>query len=510
MVRLTIIFLFLSLHSCSQQGVLGFNVGDDLPATPNLLTWTKVHEERFLNVVDENHVHYTSNFSSSTSNLSAVSGSAPSISGGNLVITGSVKYKSTSNPIGAWTTAELTIASMGSVGDSNKLGACIIKDATHYIAAIYDKPNTRLQIIQNDIVLGSLSHTLNTTNCKIFLVISGSSISVWYQESGDDLTLALARQSSDDLRAIDMTEYKYGVYCLQSGGSTTHNVSSLRGSASGGVGLFNDKIVRNQDGSDFILDGKLIMTADLVNPAVLGIDSYTDANSVLLSIDTTTFDVEIIGRFYFDRDSKRAGGQDLHIIWDNGQWLITYVPVDILGSGVFSDYYFYLDYADIFTEVVVPEADLTFIYFSGFPYYDASIRKIGGEYKAAVTAALNAYLFTGASLDAMTNVSQYNTDDAWECGAWIRYKATWYLMYSSFGNTKQIVLSYPAMDSVGMMDLPFVADGRIPGYDWYCKQTNGITTYYMIGFDTELYSGDWTMGNFVVWKATETKNGYEF
>lgn len=510
--------MLLSLNSFSQQGILGANVSDGLPRNPSLLTWTKVHEERFLNAMDENHVHYTSDFTTSTSNLSAVSGSAPSIAGGNLVISGSVKYRSTSNPIAAWTTAELTIAAMGSAGDSNKLGPCIIKDATHYIAAVYDKIGGRVQVVQNDIVLISYSLSLNTNNLKIYLLVSGNSLSFFYKESGGDLTCGFVVPSVSlvDMKSVDMTEYKYGVYCLQSGGTTTHNVTSLRGAASGGVGLYNDKIVRNEDGSEFLLAGKLIMTADISNPSPLGGNSYIDINSVVLSIDTATFDVEIIGRFYFDRSSKRLGGADLHVIFNGSQWLITYVPVDNTG-GVDggTDYYFYLDYADLFTENVIDEADLTHITFNGTSdAYDVSTRLIGGEYKSAVTrgfGAGRAGLYSGTDFDNMDFVSGYNDGIFYESGGWIRYRHHWYLMYSTFGNTKQIVLSYPDLNLVGYMDLPFITDTYIPGYDWYCKQVNGTTIYYMIGFDTNLFLGfPWALGRLVVWKATETKNGYEF
>lgn len=522
MIRiLLILFLFSCNKGYPQSGILGVDVSDGLPANPSLLTWTKVHEERYLNLMDENHVHYTSNFSSSTSNLSALSGSAPSISGGNLVITGSIKYQSTSTSVASWNATELTIASMGSAGSSNKLGPCFIKDATHYIAAVYDKVTGYLQIIQDDAVLYQLPYTINTTGCKIFLIISGNSISVWYQESGGDVTLGFSYTSTIDLKAIDITQYKYGVYCLQTGGSTTHNISSLRGAASGGVSLFNNKIVRNADGSDYILAGKLLMTADVTNASSLTYP-YIEVNSVLLSVDTATWAVEIVGRFYFDRSSKRLGGQDLHVIWNGSQWLITYVPIDDSPSLEGDDYYFFLNYADIFTEVVVAEADLTHIGFSTGTNYDVSTRIIGGVFKSAVTTYPHiAKLFSGSDLDAMSPVATLSTTNEWECGFWARYRGTWYLSYSGFGDTKQIVLGYPAMDSIGMMNLPFVANpALIPGYDWYCKQTNGKTTYYMIGFDTQLFSANistfgtiefaWTLGRFVVWKATEQKNAYEF
>jgi len=420
MLRTEAIFILLLVSSCSksQTGILGVNVSDGLPVNPSLLTWTKVHEERYLNLVDENHVHYTSDFSSSTSNLSAVSGSAPSISGGNLVITGSVKYQSTSTSVASWNTTELTIASMGSAGDSNKLGPMFIKDATHYIAAVYDNVEERLQIIQNDVLIQELPYTISTTNLKIFLIISGNSISVWYQEDGEDVTCGFCIISTVDLKALDITEYKYGVYCLQSGGSTTHNVSSLRGSASGGVSLFNNRIVRNEDGSDYILAGKLLMTADITNISSLGNSSYIDANSVLLSIDTASFDVEIVGRFYFDRSATLQGGQDLHIIWNGSQWLCTYVPVELSGALEGPDYYFYLDYADIFTEVIVPEADLTYITFNGGgSIYDVNTRLISGVYKSAVTAGFGngrAKLYSGPDLDDMTVVSNYDDGDFYE------------------------------------------------------------------------------------------------
>jgi len=527
-MRLTVILILLSFNACS-QGILGVDVSGILPSHPTGLTWTKVQEERYLNLVDENHVHYTSDFTSSTSNLSAVSGSAPSISGGNLVITGSVKYKSTSTSVASWNTTEINIAAMGSISDTNKLGACFIKDATHYIAGVYEKTAGRLQIIQNDVILQTLPYSLNTNNLKIFLVISGNSISIWYQESGGDVTCGFSSTSTVDLKALTISDYKFGVYCLQTG--TTHNVTSLRGSASGGVSFFNIKLARHKsDGSEVIIGGRLFATADLTNISSLGSSSYVEANSVFISIDTASFnDIQIEGRFYFDRSSKRLGGQDLHALLNEGsnEWEITYVPVDNSGAldgGV--DLFFNLDSADIFTEVVIAAADLTAMDFNGVSdVYDVSSRFIGGVYKSAVTKGFGtgrAWLFSGSALDDMTLVDSYDDGTFYECSSWVRYRGVWYLTYATFGDTKQIVLSYPGMNKIGYFNLPFATDpqGRIPGYEWYCKQTNGKTTYYLLGFDTEEFEATvpiygltifpWTMGNFVVWKATEQKNGYEF
>lgn len=523
MKTITFILIILS-GNCYSQGILGVrNDIERLPANPSLLTWTKIHEERFLELVDNNFIHYASDFAASTSNLTALSGSAPAISGGNLVIDGSVKYQSTSTSVAAALTAEMTIASMGSVGDSNKLGPAFMKSSTDYIAVVYDKVGSRLQIIQRDTVLYSNTiPAINTTNLKLFLLITGRSIAVWYQESGEEVTCGFIVLSRIELQNIDITEYKYGVYCLQSGSTTTHNVSSLRGTASGGVGLFNDKIVRNLDGSDYIQDGKLLMTADLSNPSARGGAAYVDANSVVIAIDTATFEVEIVGRIYYRVAGTLFIGQDLHVIWDGDQWLCTYVPIQLAG-GVGADDYFYVDSADLFTELIIDEADITQIGWPSGSPYDVSTRIIDGLFYSAATNGFAACLYSGATLDDMDAVTDCVTPGGfdWECASWIRYMGEWYLTWSGFGDTRQVVLTYLNLELVGYMDLPFVPNiSRIPGYDWYTKQTNGRTTYHMIGFDTQEFTAvipnlgsntfPWTLGRLVVWKATETRTGYEF
>jgi hypothetical protein len=81
--------------------------------------------------------------------------------------------------------------------------------------------------------------------------------------------------------------------------------------------------------------------------------------------------------------------------------------------------------------------------------------------------------------------------------------------------------SYDTFDTQGLLDLTLsVSSVRIPAYDWFVKQSGGISEYYLIGFDTNelnltnangvTQTYPWSVGRLVVWKANETSVGYEF
>lgn len=526
-----IIFLLIPFCSFGQYEILGIAKGGSTPvscapvtvpaaADPTGLTWTKVYEQRFVKTIDEGFIKYTSNFAVNTSTLTAVSGPSPSVSGGNLQITNSCLYRSATSPNSAWDATEMTIGSMTSAGDSNKLGPTLAS-LTGYIAGIYEKVTGKIQIIQNDVILASSNITLNTTGLKLWIVLYGNGLALWYKEASGSETLGLTVANSYNFKAdatTTTTDYKFGVYCLQSGGTTTHTVSSLRGGASGGVGIFNNRLARKKsDGSYVYVGGKLVMLGDL-SPASDASNSYVNVNACVWLLDTSDFSLEIVGRLYFDRASSRLGGQDCKLLLnDDNTWTLTTVPVDLNGtpdSPNGNDYFATLNYDDVFEEHIIEEADLTELGFDASNIYDANIIFIDGLYRVtgSTWGSNVSRLFSGSSLTALTQISSFDDGVPRELGCTIRFNNTWRTMWTTFGDTKEIIKGFTDMStSLGLLDLPFTTSTYIPGYDWFVKQDGTNSEYYLIGFDTQEYqSKPWSLGRLVVWKANEHSVGCEF
>jgi hypothetical protein len=517
--------LFHSLNKSAASG--GGLITSPAAANPTALSWTKLADYRYLTQIDENHIHYTSNFSAGTSTLTAVTGSAPVVSGGNLQVSGSCLYKSTSNPIASWMTAEMTIASMGSAGASQKLGPAIVKDASNYLACVYDSVAQRVQIIKNGTVVRDFARTLNPVGLKIWIVVHRYYVNMWTKEASGAIAFQAHFESTDEYVGNNIAlDFKYGVYCSQ-GAATTHQVSSVRGGASGGVGIFNNRVAANEDGSPYIHEGKLLMTGDL---SAQGDQNYTynAPNSCVFSVDLNDYSLTILTRFYFRRNSKILGGQNIKLYRMNtGNWIMTYTPVDDSGSLEGPDVYIDdLTDSEVLTngETIINASRLKSFNIAITNIFDVNVRKVDGLWYSLWGRGFGAArpaLFVGTQIDNMVLTEEYDDGNFQELTCWARMNNTWYYIYMGFDYLKPRVYNHPSLTLLGTIDTPVTSNnGRIPGSDWFVKQVGGTVEYYLIVFDNqELTTIDaggnsvrwqWSLGMFEVWKANETAVGTEF
>lgn len=494
---------------------------------PSTLSYTKVYQERFVTPIDNSFIHYTSDFASSVSNLSAVTGASPSISGGNLVVSDTTLMKSTTTAGKSWMCCEMTISSMSTTGASQKLGPAIVKDSSNYICGLYDSVGQTVSIIENGTQRAAANYTLNTTNCKLWIILTRFSISFWGQPSGGALKLLLLYDTSiayDGLTTMDT--YYYGVRSVQST-AANHNVSSLRGGLPGTFGTLNTRVVVDENGAPYYRSGKLILTADLVAPTTNSA-GYNAANSALLEMDVDTYELNIIGRYFFKRNSKILGGQDIKIQYraDEAKWMMTYARVDDILNGFENDVYILMTEAEMLDETVFEDTRYNAFGIADANAYDYSSRLIGGTWYVLAADGWGeraiAKLYTGSSLSSLTLADSY--DDGvrfFELTSFARFNDTWYYLYTGFDYLKVAVLSHPNMDFVGNIDYPtFVANSRIGGSDWWVKQSGGVSEYYLICFDNQTAvftdaTGNQipftnAVGNHAIWKATETRTGLEF
>ncbi len=537
MRRVIFILSLLINIAFGQTGFAGINnsLSSAAAANPTLLTWTKVAEkyyqpsgDEYFYLLDPNFVHYTSNFSVSVSNLSAISGSTPTVSGGSLNVTGTTSLTSTTNPVAAFACVEM-IGTMGTAATTNQLGVQLVKSSTEYIRAFYDKATSEFKIVIDGTTKVTKTATVNTTNIKMWLVLQGNTICFWVKESGQ-MFKPVAYINASDNPTFEyegfgiITDYKYGIWCNS---TATHTVSSLRGGASGGAGVFNDRVVKNQDGSDYDYSGKWLITADWT---ALGTrpQNYVYASATVFSIDKTTYEIESVGRIYLRRNEGTGDrvrqAQDIKLLHLNdGNFLITHVPLlESDGSLIGPDRWAVITSSQVFNETILDDAD--FNAFSTFETitYDVNVRKYSGLYTlygADGFGSPRPVKYTGTSLTTLGSAIHYDDGTAFESVTVFFLNHIKYPLYSTFGSARVRCFNENLV-SVGWMNLPNNSSTRIAGYDQALYQHDGITEYHLIGFDvvevapTDITGASillpWTMGLLNIYKANETSTGYEF
>jgi hypothetical protein len=493
---------------------------------PTELTWTKIHEARYLEPIDENFIHYASNFSAGTSGLVNAIGPTVTTSSGKLVISDTCIYKSPANPSAAWFCVELTIDSMVVTGTRQKLGPAIHANSLNYYAGTYDCVAQRFELTKDGTVIRTANEVVNTAGLKLYLVMTFYGVSLWYKEATGAYQLAFTHieGTSNYYGEGALSVYKYSVFSDQST-PATHLVSSLRGGVSGGFGIFNNRVVAHEDGSPYFRNGKLLMTGDMAGISTSSIN-YQTLNAALLEVDIDDWSVEVVGRYYFNRLGNTYGGANNHLYYldSTDQWLMTYSKVEVNGNLEENDNYIFLDESRLFGEQIFDDIELDEIGFTMTNQYDANPRKIGGTWYVPVCSGFGdgrARMWTGPSIDNLTANLLYDDGEFLECAVWARLNEQWFVLYCTFGDIKMRSFNPFTWNTQGLLNIPFtVTSARIPAYDWFVKQSGGNSQYYLMGFDTnELTVEDanentatypWAIGRFVVWQANEISNGYEF
>lgn len=496
---------------------------------PTDLTWNKIHEERYFTPIDYNFLKYESDFSVDISGLSVVSGPTPTVSSNRLNITNSCKWKTPNSCDTGWIACEMTINSMTSAGSQQRLGCGIYTNTAGYYYCSYDKSAGKVEIIRNlgtESVVATATITLNTTNLKIWFVLQGYNVNMWAQESGGALSLMLTYQEPTGtfLATGVPAIFHFSIFSTQSE-AANHYVDSLKAGISGGFGIFNNRIVAHEDGSPYLYGGKLLMTGDIAAVSESS-TAYTYLNAALFAVDLTDWSVETVGRYFFKRGINTYGGSNNHLYYVDSEnyWVMTYSKVEVSAVLEENDNYLILSDADVFGETIFTEAQTNDVGFTVANQYDCNPRRIGGTWYVPCCSGFGAgraRLWTGPAIDNLTANEIYDDGIFLECAVWARLNNLWFILYCTFGDIKMRSFSYDTFDTQGLLDLPFsVSSVRIPAYDWFVKQSGGVSEYYLIGFDTNeailtnaagvTQTYPWSVGRLVVWKANETSVGYEF
>jgi len=544
---MSILTLLLAAQSNPTPGGVG-PVTVPAAASPLLLTY----EQQSITEIDiqgihPSYVHLTNDFATVTG-LTTYTGTPATINAGKLQFTGSYIGISSTAPLASWFCVELTIDAMQSAGTNQKLGPAFAYNggagtgSSGYVAAVYDCVANKVEIIQNDVVLFSYSKVLNPVGLTLYFGCSGKSFYLLAKEAGGEIEFMGQINGPYDFRADNTASlYRYGVFCEQTGAAATHTATLLRGGASGGFGCFNQAMVTDDRGYPVHRDGKLLMTGDLGG---IG-GSYMAANNCLWELDVDAGTIEIVGRYYMQRDPSYesvgfvGGGQDMKMMYiiDEDRFLCTYVACDgFHGILDHSDKKFYVDYADAFTEHVIPYTAFTVIdVATAVKLYDVDLRVIDGE--SAMLAQTHQHpinyirMYRGADVDSMDTMEDHSDGGFFELGRWARFNNTNYCTFSRFANIGSIpvevpgnftveAMSYPAFTYLGEIPMPYVDARRVPGGFSYVKQEDGKSYYYFVMFDTyplmvtdaggTPMTFDWAIGRLVIMKAVEFSIGYEY
>jgi hypothetical protein len=318
----------------------------------------------------------------------------------------------------------------------------------------------------------------------------------------------------------------------------------------GGANTFNQRWVRNSDGSPYISGVKYYFTGDwsaLGIPAGGATTAYKYLHQCVFTIDMETFEIECVGHIYTLREDsadptrRYHGGADMKLTWyaDSSKWLCTTVlcdDYDVTDVPDIDDPYVWLDPAEPFGELIVDESRFNQIGINRTTYpnliYDYSnILFIDGQFEltGAETnttrgtgwSLVNPIKFRGASLSNITSITQYSSATFLELCSWAYVNRTHWNMFTSFGVNNYYIFN-SSFSPIGNLDYSdrTTTGTYIGGADIIPYQHDGITEYFNMTFDTEnvtLVDVDgvsktfaYSLGNFKLYKANETSTGYEY
>lgn len=526
-----------------------FKLADSLPGAGSILdkTWALVSKQRPFQLIDENFIHYISSFNAGhIADLTTISGTNPTpTSGGQLAVNANSFLKTSTGPKAAWFSVELDLESIsvGSTGTASLIGPALIKDASNYVAAVYDSKAGKTQILVNGAVV--FQKTLaSLTSGIIYLAATGNALNMWIKSGGRTYFCGTANCSFDLLAPGVISQYKYGLIAFADGTTTNHTVNSLRGGVSGGSGVINVRAVTNEDGSPYVYGNKMLFTADYTSWG-RGNFNFAYENSTVFAMDIENYAIETVGRLYFHRGNSTApsykrtyGGADIKLSWyeSRKKWLLNYVWSDYDSSyATHNDSYAWLDYEAAFGETIIEEEQLLDYGFNASVtnlVYDCNVRYINGEW-VVIGAETNAaegagtwtlvtpIVFRGSDLSTLNTFDRYTTTTFLECAMFIKSGGQWYAQYYGFNKGKAWLFSLPGLDSVGTFVFGTNATSvRIPGYEWVDVQKNDSTAHLLVGFDDvdftikdiqdSTWTHDWSLGNWTVYKANQKTNGYVY
>ncbi len=220
-----------------------------------------------------------------------------------------------------WTEVELS--STGSPTGYNNGGVGIVKDASNFLYAVAQRTQNairiEIRIAGTTTFLANVAYTV-PSSFKLGLALVANSATVYIDSgSGWQYVTGLNVGSYYDFRTIgNLTGWKPGVFLASKGGATTWNFDNLKTGRFGGVGMRDQTLVTNEDGSPYHPTATTVLfTATLP-------DRFGASYAGVFSLDLTNYAINQVGAIMVERDGKVHADLVPHIIYyANGNRRIT-------------------------------------------------------------------------------------------------------------------------------------------------------------------------------------------
>ena len=510
-----------------------------LRGDPIDLHWTQLSSERYMRLIDENFIHFDSDFTNGLSDLAAVMGTAPGMCDGKLVVGGHSLYKTQFRPKAAWCTIVLSIDTLPVAGASSQAGPALVKDARNYIACVYDAVAKQFKTVVNGSVIMVKNAGFATRNIVLYMICTANQVTFWADGPAGRVFVGTVENTLSDLLndgALD--GYGYGIYCDQDAGAPIL-VAGLKAGVCGGVGTLNVRQVMHEDNSPYFHQGKLLFTADFEQVGTREYFNFTLGNSTLFWLDMDTFEVGTLGRYYFRRSNfsepgavKVVGGAAIKLTWhaSRKQWLMNYTFADwpnmLMGN---TDVYLWLEPGEIFGERVFDSSRFNIFgrRRNGFLLFDSRAYKVGDLWYLMgpqtnspegapyqPTEPVKPAIHSGVDLADLDGYVERTMPGMSSEGYTIaRFGGRLYAIGWTNGSNKGWVFTFPGLEYLGDLRLPFEPHTEFPGFDFVIRQGSGKSSYYLVGFDNDALSLTdvegktasymWARGKLTVFKADE-------
>jgi hypothetical protein len=290
------------------------------------LSFSKVVDSDYLEVAPAGLVAHTETYTSDSGQVSHYTANTPgtvAITGGKLQVSyandatdktniDAINTQSFTAPL-AWVGGELAVS--GTATSYSNAGVGIAKDGNNYVMAVARKTSNQV-LIEARIgggsaqFLGVVSRTI-PSSFKLGLAMVGNSATVWMDSgSGWEYVTGASLSSLYDFQTVgNMAGWMPSTFAASRGGAVTWTFDNLANGIHGGVGIRDQTIVTNEDGTPYR------PTPDTILFSATLPDARGAAYAGMFELDLTDYSYQQVGAIMVERDGKVHADLGPHVIY---------------------------------------------------------------------------------------------------------------------------------------------------------------------------------------------------
>lgn len=290
------------------------------------LSFSKVVDSNYLEVAPAGLIAYTETYTSDSGQVShytANTAGTVAITGGKLQVSyandatdktniDAINTQSFTAPL-AWVGGELAVS--GTATTYSNAGVGIAKDGSNYVVALARKTDNQV-LIEARIgggspqFLGVVSRTV-PSSFKLGLAMVGNSATVWMDSgSGWEYVTGAGLSSLYDFQTVgNMAGWMPSTFAASKGGAVTWTFDNLANGIHGGVGIRDQTIVTNEDGTPYH------PTPDTILFSATLPDARGAAYAGMFELDLTDYSYRQVGAIMVERDGKVHADLVPHVIY---------------------------------------------------------------------------------------------------------------------------------------------------------------------------------------------------